>query len=367
MRSDPVIGGPDHDRLSEFLERHSRLFVLTGAGCSTESGIPDYRDADGGWKRSAPVMLQAFMGDAAIRQRYWARSLAGWRRFARRAAQRRHIARAGRLQQQQRVESRPAGDAERRSAAPAGRQHERYRPARQDRPGALHELPGATAARTAAGRAARAQPGVRPAGCAGGARRRCGSGRAGFLRLPGAGLLAVRRDPETGRGVLRRERSAPAGADLDVPPDAGRRRAGGRLLIDGVFRLPFRAGGGLARQADRRRESRQHASGCAAAVQGDAALLVGAGLPVANRQGNAAAASDQLAQQWRRSAAELSGRQLGTRRSPGPCACALPNWSRSAARCRSGSGNETGPAPGCARICRPARSPRRVPAAVDWP
>src|ERR1700689_4454553 len=81
MRSDLVIGCPNHDRLSEFVERHSRLFVLTGAGCSTESGIPDYRDADGGWKRAAPVMLQAFMGDAAVRQRYWARSLVGWRRL----------------------------------------------------------------------------------------------------------------------------------------------------------------------------------------------------------------------------------------------------------------------------------------------
>ena len=103
MRSDLVIGCPNHDRLSEFVERHARLFVLTGAGCSTESGIPDYRDADGGWKRAAPVMLQAFMGDAAIRQRYWARSLVGWRRL--RLAQPNDAHRAlACLQQQQRVE-----------------------------------------------------------------------------------------------------------------------------------------------------------------------------------------------------------------------------------------------------------------------
>ena len=37
--------------LIDFVERHPRLFVLTGAGCSTDSGIPDYRDADGEWKR----------------------------------------------------------------------------------------------------------------------------------------------------------------------------------------------------------------------------------------------------------------------------------------------------------------------------
>lgn len=60
-----------------------RWLVLTGAGCSTGSGIPDYRDLDGRWKRPQPVTLQAFMGSAATRQRYWARSLLGWRLMAR--------------------------------------------------------------------------------------------------------------------------------------------------------------------------------------------------------------------------------------------------------------------------------------------
>lgn len=69
------------DALQDFVAKHRRLFVLTGAGCSTDSGIPDYRDADGGWKRAQPVTYQAFMGDALTRQRYWARSLIGWRRF----------------------------------------------------------------------------------------------------------------------------------------------------------------------------------------------------------------------------------------------------------------------------------------------
>ncbi len=67
--------------LREFLERHRRLFVLTGAGCSTDSGIPDYRDAEGAWKRAQPVMFRDFMDEALTRQRYWARSLVGWRRF----------------------------------------------------------------------------------------------------------------------------------------------------------------------------------------------------------------------------------------------------------------------------------------------
>ncbi|MCC7633106.1 NAD-dependent protein deacetylase [Stenotrophomonas rhizophila] len=67
--------------LAAFIDRAQRLFVLTGAGCSTDSGIPDYRDADGQWKRTPPVTYQAFMGEPATRQRYWARSLLGWPRF----------------------------------------------------------------------------------------------------------------------------------------------------------------------------------------------------------------------------------------------------------------------------------------------
>lgn len=66
--------------LHAFLARHRRVFVLTGAGCSTESGIPDYRDAAGNWKRSPPVNFAAFMSSEAIRKRYWARSLVGWPR-----------------------------------------------------------------------------------------------------------------------------------------------------------------------------------------------------------------------------------------------------------------------------------------------
>lgn len=67
--------------LAEFAQRHSRLLVLTGAGCSTASGIPDYRAADGSWKRQPPVQYQDFVRSAQIRRRYWARSLLGWPRI----------------------------------------------------------------------------------------------------------------------------------------------------------------------------------------------------------------------------------------------------------------------------------------------
>ena len=67
--------------LQQWIAKRKRVFVLTGAGCSTASGIPDYRDENGGWKRRPPVMIQAFRSDPAIYRRYWARGYAGWPRF----------------------------------------------------------------------------------------------------------------------------------------------------------------------------------------------------------------------------------------------------------------------------------------------
>ncbi|RYZ10263.1 MAG: NAD-dependent protein deacetylase [Myxococcales bacterium] len=58
------------------------VVVLTGAGVSTDSGIPAYRDEEGRWKQSAPMQFREFTGTPLARQRYWARSMVGWARMA---------------------------------------------------------------------------------------------------------------------------------------------------------------------------------------------------------------------------------------------------------------------------------------------
>lgn len=57
------------------------VLVLSGAGLSTESGIPDYRGPDG-QRRVQPMQYSEFVGSSAARQRYWARSYVGWQRFS---------------------------------------------------------------------------------------------------------------------------------------------------------------------------------------------------------------------------------------------------------------------------------------------
>ncbi|MGW2240190.1 NAD-dependent protein deacetylase [Streptomyces sp. NPDC001759] len=59
------------------------VLVLSGAGISTESGIPDYRGEGGSLSRHTPMLYQDFTGSAQARRRYWARSHLGWRAFGR--------------------------------------------------------------------------------------------------------------------------------------------------------------------------------------------------------------------------------------------------------------------------------------------
>jgi NAD-dependent SIR2 family protein deacetylase len=91
------------DTLVELIQRSRHMVVLTGAGCSTESGLPDYRDRRGAWKRKPPMQYQEFVGSAAARRRYWARSCVGWHQFRGVLPGRPHVAlarleRAGRIE-----------------------------------------------------------------------------------------------------------------------------------------------------------------------------------------------------------------------------------------------------------------------------
>jgi NAD-dependent SIR2 family protein deacetylase len=64
------------------LVRGRRVVALTGAGCSTESGIPDYRGVATPPRPRAPLQHREFVDHEANRRRYWARSLLGWPRLA---------------------------------------------------------------------------------------------------------------------------------------------------------------------------------------------------------------------------------------------------------------------------------------------
>lgn len=76
--SDILIAQLAASKLQAFIKKHPRIVVLTGAGISTDSGIPDYRDHNAQWKRKQPVQHGDFMSSLATRQRFWARSLVGW-------------------------------------------------------------------------------------------------------------------------------------------------------------------------------------------------------------------------------------------------------------------------------------------------
>ncbi|MCX5389085.1 NAD-dependent protein deacetylase [Streptomyces sp. NBC_00094] len=75
-------GITDPEPVAEVL-RAGGVLVLSGAGMSTESGIPDYRGEGGSLRRHTPMTYQEFTAGAGARRRYWARSHLGWRTFGR--------------------------------------------------------------------------------------------------------------------------------------------------------------------------------------------------------------------------------------------------------------------------------------------
>jgi len=73
------------EKLQDFVDNSTSILILTGAGISTESGIPDYRSEEVGlYARTnhRPIQHQEFMKSKCVRQRYWARNFVGWSTFS---------------------------------------------------------------------------------------------------------------------------------------------------------------------------------------------------------------------------------------------------------------------------------------------
>ena len=70
------------EKLKSFIENSNYLVAITGAGVSTDSGIPDYRGPQGSYKRGhKPITHSEFINQENARKRYWARSMVGWQRM----------------------------------------------------------------------------------------------------------------------------------------------------------------------------------------------------------------------------------------------------------------------------------------------
>lgn len=67
------------ESLISVLQNKRKIWILTGAGISAPSGIPTYRNDKGEWKSANPIQHNDFINQESYRQRYWARSMVGWK------------------------------------------------------------------------------------------------------------------------------------------------------------------------------------------------------------------------------------------------------------------------------------------------
>ena len=227
-----------NDRLHDWIARHRRVFALTGAGCSTASGIPDYRDATGEWKRQPPVMIQAFRTQDAVHRRYWARATRAGRGSRARAPNAAHRA----LAASKRAGTRRSSSRRTSTACTSARAAARSSICTA---ASTSSSAWAAAHRTVArSRAGRPSPRANPAGSAAAAIAPDGDAdldAASIESFAAPRCERVRRPAQARRRLLRRERAARSLRARVRGARRRRRAARRRLVADGLLGLPLRA------------------------------------------------------------------------------------------------------------------------------
>ena len=248
----PLAAATSLDALADLVVEGD-VVVLSGAGLSTESGIPDYRGATGTLRRHTPMTYQTFTRDPRGRHRYWARSFVGWRKIRGARPNAGHRA-VGDLQAAgllggvitQNVDGLHQAGARARSSSCTAASTARSASAAGTSPaGRLDE------------RLQAANPGFGAAHRRDQPRRRRRAARRGARRVRDGRLPGLRRAAAQARRRLLRRDRAPRPRRPLLRPGGGRRQpARPRLVPDRDERLPVRAPGGQARHPGRDRQRR---------------------------------------------------------------------------------------------------------------